>query len=166
MTRKVKQKEFDIPESVCLFNKNEIEYINQASKSIPYRVDVQKAEILVPPDHIEQAGDNLHVRHLVTKFAFAVQTTIGAEYMPYKEFNPVMSIKPHKKEINATGVLEIGIGFEFKDTRDYNKTKRIFSDKGKDWVIQHLNDMRPNYPVSKISFDIMMKDKLYLPCQG
>lgn len=163
---KKKQKEFDIPKSVCLFSKSEIEYINHASKSIPYRVDIQKAEILVPPDHMEQAEDNLSVRHLVTKFAFAVQTTIGAEYLPSKEFNPVMHIKSQPKEVKATGVTEIGIGFEFKDTRDYNKVKRIFSDKGRDWTIQHINDMRPNYALSKISFDIMLKDKLYLPCQG
>lgn len=164
MTKK-KQKEFDIPESVCLFSKSEIEYINHASKPIPYRVDVQKAEILVPPDHMEQAEDNLSVRHLVTKFSFAVQSTIGAEYMPNKEFNPVMRIKSQPKEFKATGITEIGIGFEFKDARDYNKVKRIFSDKGRDWTIQHINDMRPNYALSKISFDIMLKDKLYLPCQ-
>lgn len=84
-----KKKELDVPESVCLFNKQEIEYINQTSKSIPYRIDIQTATINVPPDHFDQATENLHIRHLINKFAFVVQATIGAEVID-KSFNPVM----------------------------------------------------------------------------
>lgn len=84
-----KKSKIDIPESVCLFDKKEIEYINQTAKSIPYRLDLQTATINVPPDHFEIASENLHIRHLMNKFAFVVQATIGAEVID-KSFNPVL----------------------------------------------------------------------------
>lgn len=84
-----KKSKIDVPESVCLFNKKEIEYINQTAKSIPYRLDLQTATINVPPDHFEIASENLHIRHLMNRFAFVVQATIGAEVID-KSFNPVL----------------------------------------------------------------------------
>lgn len=84
-----KKSKIDVPESVCLFDKKEIEYINQTAKSIPYRLDLQTATINVPPDHFEIASENLHIRHLMNKFAFVVQATIGAEVID-KSFNPVL----------------------------------------------------------------------------
>lgn len=79
----------DIPESVCLFNTKEIEYINFTAKSIPYRIDIQTATINVPPDHFDRASEDLHIRHLINKFAFVVQATIGAEYID-KSFKPTL----------------------------------------------------------------------------
>lgn len=84
-----KKYKIDVPESVCLFDKKEIEYINLTAKSIPYRLDLQTATINVPPDHFEIASENLHIRHLMNKFAFVVQATIGAEVID-KSFNPVL----------------------------------------------------------------------------
>lgn len=101
MARKVKQPE--VPESVCLFNAKEIEYIALTAKSIPYRVDIQTATICVPHEHFDRANEDLHIRHLINKFAFVVQATIGAEYID-KSFKPTLreTVKPQQDQFEVT----------------------------------------------------------------
>ena len=154
----------EMPVSVNTFSKADVAYIKLASKQIPFFVNVVLAQIEVPETHITIAQEDLNVMHLVNKFKFVIQPTIGATYNPVKEWGADFKGKVKPAEVTPTGIVQVGVGFEFKDTRDYNKVKRIFADKGKDWELLHVADMRPNYTMSKISFGIMIKDKLYLPC--
>lgn len=160
-----RKKEIEIPESVCLFNKQEREYIALTAKSIPYNVDIQTAQIQVPQDHLDFAGENLHVRHLINKFAFVVQATIGAEYMPNKEFKPEMRqrVEVTAEPISSAGI-ELAVGMKFRDTRE-ESNKQIFADKGKQWEIMYVGDMRPNYKMDKIAFQVSLDHRLFIPVE-
>lgn len=141
----------DVPESVCLFNKQEIEYINQTAKSIPYRVDVQLAQIIVPPDHFDIASENLHIRHLMNKFAFVVQATIGAEIID-KSFNPVLrsvikSVEPETVRLPIRGEVWL-IGKE----RWY--IKNLINDV---YTITLLEDLRGDIKRPLVDIERMVK---------
>lgn len=159
-----KRKEIEIPESVCLFNKQEREYIALTAKSIPYLVDIQAAQIQVPQDHLDFAGENLHVRHLINRFAFVVQATIGAEYLPNKEFNPEMRQRVEVVQEVSPKSLELAVGMKFRDTRE-ESNKQIFADRGKTWELTYVGDMRPNYRMDKIAFQIALDHRLFVPVE-
>lgn len=163
---KKKNNEHDIPESVCMFTKEEMAYIALTAKHIPYSVDISKAEILVPPERANEAYDNLWIQHLENKFGFVVQVTIGAEVRELNEFDPVLKMKnspvPEMASLSQFSGQNnlIKVGAEFIDTRDYDKVKRIFSDKGKKWEMCHVGDMRPNYQIDKETLEISIKHNL------
>lgn len=92
----------EVPKSVCTFSKSEIAYIEQASKMMPFSVDIQKSEINVPHHLFEEAKENLTVQHLISKFKFVLQSCIDA---PLKTvFDPELKSSPIKKEENLTNV--------------------------------------------------------------
>lgn len=127
----------EIPKSVCTFTADEIRYIELTAKSIPYRVDAKRGEILVPPDHFEIASENLHVMHLRNKFKFVIQQTIGAEVID-NSFNPVIRTNPinnvKKSDIVMPSKGEVYI---FENERWYIK-----SSDGKKFGITYLENMK------------------------
>jgi len=154
MAKKSKTKLIDgIPETVCLFNASELNYIAMTAKSIPYRVDPQSAAVLVPPDHMDMAAENLHVRHLINKFAFVIQSTIGAEYLPGKEYKPELRAKLEPViEPDALVMPEKTQVWTGEAGRLYIKAV----DKGM-YTVQYLGDMKPDARLTESSIRSMVK---------
>lgn len=152
----------DIPESMCLFNKDELNYIGFAAKKIPYNIDIQKAEIHVPPGSFDDAVDDLYIRDLVTKFGFEVQSTIGAVKIDLNEFKPeyvtdrakAAADKVRAAQPQAVTLIKVGTMMNDINARC---VKKIVKDKGKDWEIQCLDSMIPNYFQEKTVTDIAIK---------
>lgn len=144
-----KLKEVEIPVSVNGFTKQEIDYINNASKKVPYKVDVKLAQILIPPDHFAMASEDLHVMHLVNKFKFSVQSTIGAEYIPVKD-EPI--VFTDKKEL-------ITEGLNFR-----NKAKAVFQVIGVDsfGTVTYVNDREAKKEIPKNELLSKIKKGFYV----
>jgi len=154
MVAKRKGKLIDgIPETVCLFNAKEIEYIAMTAKSIPYRVDPQIAAVLVPPDHMDMAAENLHVRHLINKFAFVIQASIGAEYLPGKEYSPEL----RGRVVPIVEVDEIEMPLKAQVwSGDAGRLYFKAVDKGI-YTVQYLGDMKPDAKLTESSIRSMIK---------
>lgn len=164
MARKKKEIEFDIPESVCLFNKAQVLYITQAAKMIPYQVDIQKAQISVPISKEKEAAENLVVIHLVNSFGFEVQ--LAMDVPENKVFDPEIRTgskidKTKKLTVPDHKSTEIVIGATFKDTREHC-TKRIFGEVGSKWIIMYVGDMRPNYNMDKGSVTVAFNSGIFV----
>jgi|GEM_PF-5843356 len=154
MVAKRKGKLIDgIPETVCLFNAKEIEYIAMTAKSIPYKVDALKAAIIVPPDHMDMAAENLHVRHLINKFAFVIQASIGAEYLPGKEYSPELRgrIVPVVEVDHVVLPLKAQVW-----SGDAGRLYFKAVDKGI-YTVQYLGDMKPDAKLTESSIRGMVK---------
>jgi hypothetical protein len=143
-----------VPESLCLFNAKEVEYITLTAKSIPYRVDVQTATINVPHDHFELANENLHIRHLINKFAFVVQATIGAEYTPTKEF------KPELRSVQVKEITDVRMPLRSEVWLNAGKKERIYikAVDDKHYTFTFLNDMRGDKKYSVAEVRKMVSD--------
>ena len=82
------KKSEQLPAPKLAFSKEQVVYIEQASKMMPYNICITSAYIFVPHDMISQAEENLTVQHLRNKFGFILQTTIDNNLKDV--FNPVM----------------------------------------------------------------------------
>lgn len=148
-----------------LFTVSELAYITAAVKMIPYEVDYDKATINVPASEIEKAEDNLTVRHLQNMYGFTVQQHI--DYKPARKvFDPpllssnkgIIMFKVQEKE------KEVSRGDHFKDVRN-NRVIKVFNESSdkKNLTMMIVGSMEPNFTISKISAEISLKNKLWIP---
>jgi len=143
------KKKEEIPVSVSTLSKEDHAYITLSAKKIPYKIDINKGQILIPPDHFDIAKDDLNVMHIVGKFKFSIQSTIGAEYLPIKE-----------EDIKFEGKKEIVcIGLRFK-----NKAKTVFEviDIDKYNTVTYINEREAKKQISKNELLSKIKKGFYL----
>jgi len=114
MAKRKKKNEMDIPESENLFTPKQIDYLARAAKMIPWEVDIQFAQINVPPNDMQQAEDHLTVRHLVSDFGFAVQATIHCP-PPKKIFDPKMTNRIKEAVVPIQEYISIGDKYRVTD---------------------------------------------------
>ena len=153
-----RKKQIDIPESVCLFDAKEIAYIHQASKMIPWPVDVQLAQINVPFGSEQEAEEHLTVRHLVNKFGFAVQMTINCEVKGV--FNPEMKVERKSEAIEPEEKPLIQRGTKFRNTRE-NRNESVFAETKDGYILMVIGVMTPNYPMKREAFEVALNHGIF-----
>ena len=143
------KKKEEIPVSVSTISKEDHAYITLAAKKIPYKIEISKGQILIPPDHFDIAKGDLNVMHIVGKFQFSIQSTIGAEYLPIKE--DIIQFAG-KKEL-----VVIGLMFN-------NKAKAVFEviDIDKYDTVTYINERESKNQISKNELLSKIKKGFYL----
>lgn len=89
------KKQETLPPPKLAFTKEQVLYIEQAAKMMPYNIDITSAYIYVPHDMLDKAEEHLTVQHLRNKFGFVIQTTIDNSLK--NVFDPVLKSSPFKQ---------------------------------------------------------------------
>lgn len=166
MAEKKVKDEYPFPGS--LFTVKELDYITAAVKMIPYEVDYAKATINVPASKFDEASENLTVMHLANQFGFTVQPHVDYPDEVRSVFDPEMTLNnPNAVRLDVYEEKDQPLkrGDRFEVAREINTKVMIFgesSDK-KSWIMAYIGSMKTNFHISKISADISVNSKLWIP---